>query len=399
MCVTQILRTTMLIRGFPLGPSRHAESRLCANIYSWTDPMWVASFPMTTSGDQLTADSEVTADAQQAAPAFGEAVSVIMPVLNESRHLADAVHAVLSQDFDGELEVVLALGPSADNTNEVAAELVAADRRVKTVVNPSGRTPAGLNAALALARFEIVVRVDGHCELPTDYVRTAVATLIRTEADNVGGVMAAEGTNDFESAVAIAMTSPLGVGGAAFHVGGQEGEAQTVYLGVFRASALQRVGGYDEEFDRAQDWEMNHRIRQSGGLIWFNPNMRVSYRPRSTPRSLARQYFQYGTWRREVMRRHPQTVAARYLAPPAAVVVVATGAAAGVLGGVVPGMGWMRLGWLAPLGYLAGVTVGGIAISRGNPAATRSRVPLVLMTMHMSWGVGFLTSRRQTGRK
>ena len=236
--------------------------------------------PMATPGDHVAAERELIVDVRDGEAQFGDAVSVIMPVLNEERHLREAVGAVLDQDFPGLIEVILALGRSTDNTDSVAADLVAGDSRVRTVSNPSGRTPTALNAALQVATHSIIVRVDGHCELPATTSLAPWKPLIRTGADNVGGVMAAEGTTDFESAVALAMTSKLGVGGAPFHVGGQEGEAQTVYLGVFRAQTLQRVGGYDESFDRAQDWEMNHRIRSLGGKIWFNPQMQVSYRPR-----------------------------------------------------------------------------------------------------------------------
>ena len=149
-------------------------------------------------------------------------------------------------------------------------------------------------------------------------------TLIRTGADNVGGVAAAEGTTDFESAVALAMTSKLGVGGAPFHVGGQEGEAQTVYLGVFRAQTLQRVGGYDESFDRAQDWEMNHRIRSLGGKIWFNPQMQVSYRPRP---DLKRWPASTSSTERGGVRSRGATrdCSGRYLAPPVAVAAIGVG--------------------------------------------------------------------------
>lgn len=352
---------------------------------------------MTTQGDHVTTERELSVQIGRRDADFGSSVSVIMPVLNEEKHLAQAVGAVLTQDFGGSIEVILALGPSIDETNRVAQELAAADPRVRTVDNPTGRTPAGLNAALKLANAPIIVRVDGHCELPPDYISTAVETLARTGADNVGGVMAAEGTTDFEQSVAIAMTSRLGVGGASFHVGGEEGEVPTVYLGVFRADALDRVGGYDESFDRAQDWEMNHRIRATGGKIWFNPKMQVSYRPRATVKGLAKQYFQYGTWRREVMRRHPETVQARYLAPPTAVAMIGVGTAAALIGSAFPRVGWLRIGWAVPVGYVAAVTTGGLAISRGSSIKVRLRVPTVLATMHMAWGVGFLTSRPQRG--
>lgn len=331
---------------------------------------------------------------------FGESewpdgVSVIMPVLNEERHLAQAVTGILTQDWPGPLEIVLALGPSTDRTDEVARRLAAIDDRIVLVPNPRGRTPSGLNAAVRASRYEVVVRVDGHAILPGSYVSTAVETLTRTGADNVGGVMQAEGETSFEQAVARAMTTSMGVGAAAFHVGGGEGEAETVYLGCFRKSALQRVGGYDETFLRAQDWEMNHRIRETGGLVWFCPAMVVTYRPRPDVPSLAEQYFHYGRWRREVMRRHPETVsrssARRYFAPPLAVVGVAGGTAAGMVGSMV-GPRALRVGWLAPIGYVAVITVGAAVAGRGLPPAARAWLPLVYATMHGSWGTGFLTS-------
>jgi succinoglycan biosynthesis protein ExoA len=325
-------------------------------------------------------------------PATPPGVSVVIPVLNEERHLADAVGNLLGQRYDGPLEVVLALGPSTDRTDEIAAGLAERDPRVRTVPNPTGRTPAGLNAAIAAASYDIVVRVDGHALVPDDYVAVAVETLQRTGADNVGGIMAAEGETPFEKAVACAMTSPLGVGAASFHVGGEEGPAPTVYLGVFRRETLQRVGGYDESMVRAQDWEMNHRIIDGGGLVWFTPRMRVTYRPRPNVKKLWRQYFEYGRWRREVVRTHRGTLSLRYLAAPIAVVLLVIGTVLGLFS--IGGPRWMALGWLAPVGYLALVVVGGLAISGGQPWSVRLRVPVALVTMHIAWGLGFLTSPR-----
>jgi glycosyltransferase involved in cell wall biosynthesis len=320
-------------------------------------------------------------------------VSVVMPVLDEEEHLRSAVATVLGQDYAGPIEVVLALGPSTDRTDEVAAALADDDERVRLVDNPTGATGAGLNLAVAAARHEVVVRLDGHALVPSDYVRVAVETLQRTGADNVGGIMAAEGITDFQRAVACAMTSRLGVGQASFHVGGEEGPAPTVYLGAFRREVLEKLGGYDETFLRAQDWELNHRIRDNGGLVWFTPRMRVTYRPRSTLRALAKQYAGYGRWRRVVMREHRGTANARYLAPPVAVLAVTAGTVVGVAA-------W-RPALVVPLGYAAGVLGGSAVIGRDLPARARALLPLVLTTMHFSWGVGFLTSRRslrgQTG--
>ncbi|MDQ1292589.1 MAG: hypothetical protein QG608_469 [Actinomycetota bacterium] len=317
-------------------------------------------------------------------------ISVVMPVLNEERYLAQAVQRVLSQDYPGPIEVVMALGPSQDRTDEVAAQLVASDSRVRTVPNPSGRTPAALNAALAASRYPVVLRVDGHGMLCEGYARRAVELLRSTGAANVGGIMAAEGETTFECAVAAAMTSPLGVGAASFHTGGQAGPADTVYLGVFRRQWLTRLGGYDEAFVRAQDWQLNYRIRQAGGLIWFDPSLRVSYRPRPTFKALARQYRDYGRWRRVVLRVHPGSAGLRYFAPPAALLAVLVGTVLGIAG-----TPWANLwGFLLPGGYAVGVTVGALVIRRGLSWKATLALPWVLATMHGSWGLGFLTSPR-----
>jgi succinoglycan biosynthesis protein ExoA len=326
---------------------------------------------------------------EPAQEAVWPAIGVIMPILNEERHLEEAVAAVLGQDYPGAIELVLALGPSHDRTDEIATRIAAREPRVRTVRNPTGRTPDALNAALAAGRSEIVVRVDGHGVLDRDYVRTAYELLCETGAANVGGLMDAEGVTSFERAVAAAMTSRLGVGSARFHTGGESGAADTVYLGVFRREWLDRLGGYDPRFVRAQDWELNHRIRQAGGLVWFSPRLRVAYRPRPSMAALARQYRDYGRWRRVVARTHSGTINARYLAPPTVLVAVAAGT---VLGFVWPAA------WIVPAGYFAATTVGGLTLSGDLTLRERLILPLVVPTMHLSWGWGFLTSRVRIGR-
>jgi succinoglycan biosynthesis protein ExoA len=332
-------------------------------------------------------------------------VSVVMPVRNEERHLAEAVRHILEQDYPGELELVLAVGPSRDRTLAIADQLAADNSRVRVVANPTGKIPSGVNAAIEAARFDVITRVDGHAMLPPGYLRTAVGTLLRTGAADVGGVMAAEGVSPFEQAVAWAMTSKAGVGGASFHTGGEAGPVDSVYLGVYRREAIEKAGGYDEEYLRAEDWELNHRIRLTGGLIWFEPELRVTYRPRSTPRALGAQYFHYGRWRRVVARQHQGTINLRYLAPPAAVSVIAAGTVIGVAGlaGIAAGapepVRWLSLGLAIPATYLAGITGVAAVLARDVPLGVRARIPVALATMHLCWGAGFLTSSRGLLRK
>ncbi len=312
------------------------------------------------------------------------AISVILPVLNEEPHLAESVTAILAQDYAGKFEVILALGPSRDRTNKVAEELAARDSRVILVANPSGKTAAGLNLAIAASENPVIVRVDGHAKIPNNYLSLAVRILQESGAVNVGGVMAAEGVPKFEIAVSRAMRSALGVGASRFHTGGRAGEVDTVYLGAFRREAINAIGGFDERYTRAQDWELNHRLRKNGGKIYFDPRLQVTYRPRPNLSKLAKQYFQYGRWRRVVSRSHPGTVNLRYLAPPFALL----GTIASLLFGLL----------LHPIFYLpAAVYALFLLISAILIAKTLREFILLLAiipTMHFAWGAGFVTSTK-----
>ena len=309
-------------------------------------------------------------------------VSVILPVLNEENYLEAAISAILSQDYLGEFEVILALGPSRDRTSQIAENLRRSDARIILVDNPSGKTAAGLNLAIAKAKYPLIVRVDGHATIPSHYLTLATSLIHETGAVNVGGMMAAVGVTRFEKAVARAMRSPLGVGASAFHTGGKAGAADTVYLGAFRKSALQEVGGFDEKFTRAQDWELNFRLRSAGGLVYFDPRLQVEYRPRPRLRALAKQYFEYGRWRRAVSRRHSGTVNSRYLAPPTALLINLLSIFTGLL--ISP------IFFIPVISYSLLIVIGAFLI--GKSWSERLRLPAILSTMHMSWGLGFLTS-------
>ena len=242
--------------------------------------------------------------------------------------------------------------------------------------NPSGQIASAMNAAIKAARHEIITRIDAHSMLPDGYLQTAVRTLMETGAADVGGWMAAEGVTPFQQAVAWAMTSPFGMGAAANHTGGDAGPADTVYLGVYRREAIEQVGGYDETMLVAEDWELNYRIRAAGGLIWFTPDLKVTYRPRATLDALAKQQFRYGRWRRVVARRYPETVNRRYLAPPAATALNAAGPgprggrAIGGLAGAPHPFTYLAFGFVIPSSTSAGVTGVAALFARDLPPAS-----------------------------
>lgn len=324
-------------------------------------------------------------------------VSYVMPVFNERDYVHAAIGTVLSQDYPGERELILALGPSTDGTVEIAEQHAAADPRIQIVHNPDTDIPIGLNRAIAASRHAIVVRVDAHSELPPDYTRTAVAGLLELRAAgrdvvNVGGVMRARGTSVFQEAAAHGYNSRLGLGSSSYHAGGAPGPCESAYLGVFCKDAVTEVGGYDETLRRGEDWELNLRIRNAGHLVWFDPRLEVVYHPRETPAKLARQFFSTGVWRAQLVRIYSVRNPIRFFVPPGLVVslVLSVLLLPLHLTGVLHGwLGWLlALAHLGPVSYL--VLVLGLVVT--TPGGVRRRLAFAgaIVTMHLSWGTGFL---------
>jgi len=315
-------------------------------------------------------------------------VSYVMPVLNEVEHIEAAVDSLIDQDYTGPFEVVLALGPSVDGTNDVIAAMSKVDPRIRSIPNELGSTPGGLNAAIRASSYPIVVRVDAHSVLPTDYTRIAVATLLETGADNVGGIMKAVGRTPFEKAVAHAYGSPEGLGGTQHHVGGKAGPADTAYLGVFQRDRLVEVGLFDEGIKRGQDWELNRRLRATGGTVWFTPELTVVYRPRSSLRKLVRQFVATGIWRGELARRFGTANSIRYFVPPAAVLGILATTILGIVGLIV-GVPWLALAFAVPAVYAVFV-IGASVIAAREGIRTGLWYLIVLPCIHFGWGVGFV---------
>ena len=311
-------------------------------------------------------------------------ISFIMPVLNEEAHLRSAVASIFEQQglVQGQVEVILALGPSKDKTNEIA-EALSKEYPVQLVQNPTGKTPAGLNLAIAKAKHDVVIRVDAHSVLSPDYSKSAVRILSETGAGNVGGLMKAQGVTPFQKAVAWAYGSRFGLGGGTYHVGGEAGPSDSVYLGVFRRDVLTKLGGFDEKMIRGQDWELNLRIRESGELVWFDPRLVVTYFPRSTWRKLTKQFFDTGAWRALLTKSHPNKANLRYFAPPALVLSSFVGLLLTIFG-----FGGL-FGLLPLISYsLAVILISLTAKQLGLKA--KLALMVTLPTMHFSWGTGFI---------
>jgi succinoglycan biosynthesis protein ExoA len=312
-------------------------------------------------------------------------VTVVMPVRNEGAFIERSLGAVLAQDYPNDrLEVIVADGMSSDGTRDRVLALSQTNQNVRLIDNPQNIVATGLNLALCEARGEFVVRVDGHTIIAPDYVRNCVNALVRSGADNAGGRMYPTGESMFGNAVATAMCSRFGVGGARFHYSQRKELVDTVYLGAWRRDLFDRIGNFDEEMVRNQDDEFNYRLRAEGGKILLDPTIKSEYHNRSAPSGLWRQYFQYGYWKVRVLQKHPRQMQLRQFGPPAFVASLIVLLLAGPISTVA---------LLALMGIVSIYAIANLLASLN--AARRNwqlfvRLPLAFSIIHFSYGSGFL---------
>ena len=306
-------------------------------------------------------------------------VAVVIPAKNAEKTLEKAFISVLNQKTDEQIEICIAVAPSEDSTLDVAKKIVFNNENVTLVENPTGKTPTGLNLAINKTKAPVIVRLDAHAELEEKYVSTALETLKKTGAANVGGRQNPVGTTPFEKAVGIAISSRFGAGDARFRTGGKAGEVDTVYLGVFERRAIENVGLFDESLIRNQDAELNWRLRETGKKIWFEPELVASYKPRSTLKELMKQYYEYGKWRRHVVGAHPKSIKLRQLVPPLNALLFSFG--------IVLGFFWAPL-FSFPALYI----VGTVCVTTGKSKSAKDFFYLLIIfpTIHFSWSAGFL---------
>ena len=307
-------------------------------------------------------------------------VTVVVPAKNAEKTLEMAISSVLNQKTDEPLEICISVAPSTDRTLQIAERIAGENRNVTIVDNPSGKTPVGLNLAIRNTKGQVIVRLDAHAELFGDsYISKALETMKATGAANVGGIQKPVGATPFETAVGIAISSRFGAGDARFRVGGKSGEVDTVYLGVFDRNSIESIGLFDESLIRNQDAELNWRLRESGEKIWFEPELVAIYKPRSTLNELRKQYFNYGKWRRHVVRAHPRSIKWRQLIPPLNTVLFFVG--------VILGFFWSAL-FIFPVSYAIAVFFATVAKSR--TAKDFIYLLIIFPTIHFSWSAGFL---------
>jgi len=321
-------------------------------------------------------------------------VSVVLPVLNEERHIGACLESVLAQDYPSDrYEVIVADGGSTDGTRSLVSAFAARDSRVRLIDNPGMLQAAGLNRGILASRGDVIARQDGHAEWAPDHLSTSVARLLATGADNVGGRQDAVGEGRWGRAIARAMSSPFGVGGARFRYSDREEEMPTVFLGTFRRSAFERVGLFDEAYPPHEDYELNERIRATGGRIVFSPEIRTKYYVRSGLPALGRQYYRYGRGKVRVARASPGVVRPYHLVAPGFVAALPVAAVMALSGR------GRRLAFAGAATYGAACVVAAQLAGRDEPPAVRARIPAVFAVMHVAWGAGFWAGVIEAARR
>jgi succinoglycan biosynthesis protein ExoA len=243
-------------------------------------------------------------------------ISVIVPLRNERSNVDTFVSDLAAQDFEGELEVLVADGASDDGGIErLRAAAREAGLPLRVIDNPAGWVSPGLNACIREAHGDLIVRLDCHSRYPRDYLRRCAEVSEQTGAWNVGGRLVPTGTTPIERAVACAMDSPFGGIGWTRSSGGRRVDTDTVTFGAFRPEVFERVGFFDEALLRNQDDEFNMRLRAAGGRIVLDPTITVVYRPRGSFGGVWRQYFEYGLWKVPVMLKHRRIATVRGVVP------------------------------------------------------------------------------------
>lgn len=314
-------------------------------------------------------------------------VTVIMPIHNEEDFIQRSLGAVLVQDYPSDrMEVLVVDGMSTDRTYEIIRKLIAEPRRfaVRLLENKGRIVPTGMNLAVRQAKGDVIIRVDGHTVIASDYVRQCVLALRRTGADSVGGRMTGIGVSTFGHAVALATSSPFGVGGARFHYSDLEEWTDTAYMGAWHRSVFERIGLFDERLVRNQDDEFSYRLRAAGGRILLSPQIKSEYTVRSTPWRLLKQYFQYGFWKVLVLQKHTFQMRPRQFVPPAFVLGLGLSLGSGLLG-----WSWWPLA-LVLGSYLLANLCASLLTAGWQGLRYLPLLPWTYAILHLGYGTGFL---------
>jgi len=316
-------------------------------------------------------------------------VSIIMPIKNEERYIERSLGAVLAQDYPVDLlEVLIVDGNSSDHTRDLVSKLATTSKfPISMLDNPTGIVPKALNIGLCHAKGDIIIRVDGHCEIQKDYAQTCVDQLLRKNVDCVGGSIETIGETYMAKTIAIAMSTSLGVGNVAFRV--MKGKTQltdSVPFPAYPKKIFEKIGNFDEDMLCNEDDEFNYRLLKNNGCILLVNNLQTRYFSRGSLRSLWKQYFRYGLWKVRILQKHPGQMRIRQFVPSLFVMAII----ASVILSFLSPNGWRILPILFGI-YLLAILVSSLKSNHLKRLSYLLTLPIVFLVLHTSYGIGFLT--------
>jgi succinoglycan biosynthesis protein ExoA len=327
-------------------------------------------------------------------------ISVVVPCYNEAAHIPDLLEAIRDQTLRPS-EIVIADCRSTDDTlARIAADPFCSLLPPIHVISCEVRsTPLAVNRAIEASRGEIIVRLDGHSRPDRDYIERCLHVLDTPEAGVVGGIWRIRPGADTRTAAAIALAAahPFGAGDALYRTGHgltAPRDVDTVPFGCFRRSLWERLGGFDEHFLANQDYEFNYRVRRAGARVVLDPRIRATYTARSTVWGLARQYFRYGWWKAETLKRHPRSLRWRQAVPAGFVAALVLLGAASLAD---PRAALALAGLLLFYGTVAGAAAVH-CLAKTRQWILLPYLPVVFATIHIMWGLGLLTNALTAGR-
>jgi succinoglycan biosynthesis protein ExoA len=313
--------------------------------------------------------------------------SIILPVRNEERYITRTLQCLRNQTYPrSRAEIIVVDGLSTDDTRLIVGATAALDGRVLLLDNERKIMAAGFNLGLKAAKGEMIVMMGGHTEVSPNYLHICAALLQAGVADCVGGPIKTVGETYAARAIALAMSSRLGVGNSLFRIGCAEQKyVDTVAFGAYTRKIIERTGDLDEEFVRGQDDEFNYRLRKLGGRILIVPQLQSSYASRSSLTSLWRQYFQYGYWKVRILQKHPRQMQWRQFIPP---LFVSGLVLLCIIYVVRPRIGRPLLGGTLFV-YVVAVGLASILLTPRHLRLAPA-VALSFFVLHFSYGLGFL---------
>ncbi len=317
-----------------------------------------------------------------------DSVSIVIPMRDESKHIKKCLDSLLCQDWVGSnIEIIIVDGESKDNSYEIAKETLFNYSNFKILHNPKKITPISLNIGVKAARGDVVIILGAHSYVAKDFVSKNIHFLNTMDVDCVGGSISPIGDTYQGNAIALAMSSPIGVGNAFYRYSKVQRLVDTVQFGAYKKEVFNRIGYFDEDLVRNQDFELNHRIVSTGGKILLAPQVNGYYVVRSTVNKLFKQYFDYGYWKTRVVSKEIGAFRLRYQIPP---LFILTLLISGFLGIFIPIFFIFFNVIIFTYSFLVLMT--SLRLSMKSNLKYLPILPLAFMSLHFGFGLGLIYS-------